>query len=74
MGMYDIAQYPLDSNFWQLIAYCAGTGGSILIVGSAAGVVFMGMEKVDFFSYVKKISLPAAVGYFVGIGVYLLLK
>jgi Na+/H+ antiporter NhaD/arsenite permease-like protein len=72
MGMYDLSQYPVDSNFWQLIAYCAGTGGSILIIGSAAGVVFMGIDKVDFFSYVKRISLAATVGYFVGIGVYLL--
>jgi Na+/H+ antiporter NhaD/arsenite permease-like protein len=74
MGMYDLTQYPMDSSFWQLIAYCAGTGGSILIIGSAAGVVFMGMEKVDFFSYMKKVSFPATVGYFAGIGIYLLLK
>jgi Na+/H+ antiporter NhaD/arsenite permease-like protein len=73
MGMYDVSHYPVDSQFWQLIAYCAGTGGSILIVGSAAGVVFMGIEKVDFFSYFKKISFAAMVGYFVGIGVYLLI-
>lgn len=74
MGMYDVSHYAIDSQFWQLIAYCAGTGGSILIVGSAAGVVFMGLEKVDFFSYFKKISFSAAVGYFVGIGAYILLK
>jgi Na+/H+ antiporter NhaD/arsenite permease-like protein len=74
MGMYDVSHYAVDSSFWQLIAYCAGTGGSILIIGSAAGVVFMGMEKVDFFSYMKKISIPATVGYFAGIGIYLLLK
>jgi Na+/H+ antiporter NhaD/arsenite permease-like protein len=59
--------------FWQLIAFCAGTGGSILIIGSAAGVVFMGMEKVDFLWYLKRISVPALVGYFAGIAVYLLL-
>lgn len=70
MGMYDISLYPTDSNFWQLIAYCAGTGGSILIIGSAAGVVFMGMEKVSFFSYSKKISIPALAGYLAGIGAY----
>lgn len=70
MGMYDISQYPTDSSFWQLIAYCAGTGGSILIIGSAAGVVFMGMEKVNFFSYLKKISIPALAGYLAGIGAY----
>lgn len=72
MGMYDLSHYPMDSRFWQLVAYCAGTGGSILIVGSAAGVVFMGLEKVDFFWYFKKISLAALVGYFVGMGAYML--
>lgn len=72
MGMYDLAQHPLDSQFWQLIAYCAGTGGSILIIGSPAGVVFMGLEKVDFFWYLKHIAFSALVGYFAGIGVYLL--
>jgi len=74
MGMYNLEQYPQDSSFWQLIAYCAGTGGSILIIGSAAGVVFMGLEKVDFFWYLKKISLAAFVGYFSGIGVYKLVS
>ena len=72
MGMYSVTQFPTDSTFWQLIAYCAGTGGSILIIGSAAGVVFMGLEKADFFWYLKRISLPALVGYFAGIGVFLL--
>lgn len=73
MGMYDLLQYPSDASFWQLIAYCAGTGGSILIIGSAAGVVYMSMEKVDFFSYLKKISTPALAGYFAGILAYLML-
>lgn len=74
MGMYeDLSQYPTDSPFWQLIAYCAGTGGSLLIIGSAAGVVFMGLEEVDFFWYIKKISLAALVGYFAGIGIYLII-
>lgn len=72
MGMYGLERYPVDSQFWQLIAFCAGTGGSILIIGSAAGVVFMGMEKVDFLWYLKRISLPALIGYFAGIAVYLL--
>lgn len=72
MSMYDLSQIPQDSSFWQLIAYCAGTGGSILIIGSAAGVVFMGLEKVDFLWYVKRISLSAAIGYFVGVFLYLL--
>lgn len=72
MGMYTLTQYPQDSQFWQLIAYCAGTGGSILIVGSAAGVVFMGLEEVDFFWYLRRISFPALIGYLAGIGIYLL--
>jgi Na+/H+ antiporter NhaD/arsenite permease-like protein len=55
MGMYDMTTYPMDNELWQLIAYCAGTGGSILIIGSAAGVAFMGMEKADFFWYFKKV-------------------
>jgi len=71
MGMYSLEQYPTDHHFWQLIAYCAGTGGSILIIGSAAGVVFMGLEKTDFFWYLKRISLPALAGYFAGIIVYI---
>lgn len=70
MGMYDLNTYPMDSNLWQLIAFCAGTGGSILIIGSAAGVVYMGLEKVSFMWYIKRISLPALLGYFAGIGVY----
>lgn len=73
MGMYDLAEYPTDSPFWSLIAYCAGTGGSILIFGSAAGVVFMGLEKADFMWYLKKISLPALLGFFAGVLVYIYL-
>ncbi|CAH9145988.1 unnamed protein product [Cuscuta epithymum] len=57
MGMYDLSYFPKDSEFWQLVAYCAGTGGSMLIIGSAAGVAFMGMERVDFFWYLKKVFL-----------------
>eukprot|EP01041_Mallomonas_annulata_P006842 gene6842-13858_t len=71
MGMYPIAEVPVDSQLWQLIAYCAGTGGSLLVIGSAAGVALMGLEKVDFFWYVKKVSLAALVGYLGGIGVYI---
>lgn len=74
MGMYSLEQYPADNSLWVLIAFCAGTGGSILLIGSAAGVVFMGMEQVDFFWYIKRISLSALIGYFAGIGVYLLLS
>ena len=56
MGMYSLEQHPQDSFLWEFLAYCAGTGGSILIIGSAAGVAAMGLEKIDFFWYVKKIS------------------
>ena len=72
MGMYDMAQYPPDSFLWEFMAYCAGTGGSILIIGSAAGVAAMGLEKIHFFWYVKRISGLALVGYFGGIAAYIL--
>ncbi len=71
-GMYDLTQYPTDHYFWEFLAYCTGTGGSILIIGSAAGVAAMGMEKIDFFWYLKKISLLAIIGYFAGAIVYML--
>lgn len=71
MGMYSLDQYPADSFLWEFMAYCAGTGGSILIIGSAAGVAAMGLEKIEFFWYVKKISGLALVGYLAGAGVYL---
>ena len=71
MGMYSIEQYPADHQFWDLIAFCAGTGGSILIIGSAAGVAFMGMEKVDFMWYLRRISLVAFVSYGAGMATYL---
>ncbi len=72
MGMYDPQAFPQDASLWQLIAYAAGTGGSILIIGSAAGVAFMGLEKIDFIWYFKKISWVALVGYFAGIITYFL--
>lgn len=72
MGMYDMATYPPDSFLWEFMAYCAGTGGSILIIGSAAGVAAMGLEKIHFFWYAKKIGGLAALGYFSGIFVYIL--
>lgn len=72
MGMYSLAQHPADSFLWEFMAYCAGTGGSILIIGSAAGVAAMGLEKIHFFWYFKRISGLALLGYFGGIGVYLL--
>jgi Na+/H+ antiporter NhaD/arsenite permease-like protein len=71
MGMYSLTQYPQDHFLWQFLAYCAGTGGSILVIGSAAGVAAMGMEKIGFFWYVKKISGLALFGYLAGAGVYL---
>ena len=61
-----------DGAFWELLAYAAGTGGSILIIGSAAGVAAMGLEKIDFIWYMKKISLLALAGYLAGIGAYYL--
>lgn len=72
-GMYDLATYPPDDPLWQLIAYAAGTGGSILIIGSAAGVAFMGIEHVDFLWYLRRISWIALLSYFAGIITYLLL-
>ncbi|HPS72828.1 MAG TPA: sodium:proton antiporter NhaD, partial [Bacteroidales bacterium] len=69
MGMYGGA-FPTDHYFWEMLAYCAGTGGSILIIGSAAGVAVMGMEKIDFIWYLKKISLWALLGYLGGALVY----
>lgn len=71
MGMYSLAQYPADSFLWEFMAYCAGTGGSILIIGSAAGVAAMGLEKIHFFWYVKRISWLALIGYFGGIAAYI---
>lgn len=72
MGMYSMATYPPDSFLWEFMAYCAGTGGSILIIGSAAGVAAMGLEKIHFFWYVKRISGLALIGYFGGIAAYIL--
>jgi Na+/H+ antiporter NhaD/arsenite permease-like protein len=71
MGMYDPVSFPTDNLIWEYLAYCAGTGGSILIIGSAAGVAVMGMEKVNFMWYVKKISLLALLGYLAGALAYL---
>ena len=84
MGMYDVVpaaavtdawtgMFVQDGIFWQFLAYCAGTGGSALIIGSAAGVAVMGLERIDFVWYLKKISLLAVLGYFAGAGVYLLM-
>ena len=75
MGMYEIGTgvFAVDGTFWEFLAYCAGTGGSVLIIGSAAGVAVMGLEKIDFIWYLKKISLIAISGYIAGAGVYVLM-
>jgi Na+/H+ antiporter NhaD/arsenite permease-like protein len=74
MGMYDMNVYYQDHLIWEMLAYCAGTGGSILIIGSAAGVAVMGMEKIDFIWYLKRISLLAMLGYFAGAIIYLIIQ
>ncbi|MGJ4918717.1 sodium:proton antiporter NhaD [Bradyrhizobium oligotrophicum] len=71
MGMYSLSQFPPDSFLWEFVAYCAGTGGSILIIGSAAGVAAMGLENIHFFWYVRRISLLALLGYFAGAAAYI---
>ena len=71
MGMYSLSQYPPDSFLWEFVAYCAGTGGSILIIGSASGVAAMGLEKIEFFWYVRRITGFALLGYFSGVAVYI---
>lgn len=73
MGMYDIKTYPTDHMIWEYLAYCAGTGGSLLIIGSASGVAVMGMEKIDFIWYLKRISFLALLGYIAGAIAYLLI-
>lgn len=72
MGMYDLSGYPVDSKIWEMAAYCVGTGGSMLIIGSAAGVVVMGMEKISFSWYLKRISFPALMGYLAGAAAFLI--
>ncbi|MCH1437494.1 MAG: sodium:proton antiporter NhaD [Flavobacteriales bacterium] len=77
MGMYEVASvgdFAQDGTFWQFLAFCAGTGGSALIIGSASGVAVMGLEKIDFVWYLKKISILALIGYFSGAGTYILLQ
>jgi NhaD family Na+/H+ antiporter len=71
MKMYSIETFPMDSKLWEFIAYAAGTGGSCLIIGSAAGVAVMGMEKIDFIWYLKKISWLALIGYLAGALAYI---
>jgi Na+/H+ antiporter NhaD/arsenite permease-like protein len=72
MGMFPMDQFPIDSKLWQFIAYTAGTGGSIFIIGSAAGVAAMGMERIDFIWYFKRMSFLALAGYLAGVVVFLI--
>jgi Na+/H+ antiporter NhaD/arsenite permease-like protein len=81
MGMYPVqdpgtigfmANFVQDGVFWEFLSYCAGVGGSLLIIGSAAGVIAMGLEKINFGWYLKKFSLPALLGYLAGAGIYIL--
>ena len=77
MGMYPIAEsglYATDGVFWEFLAYCAGTGGSVLIIGSAAGVAVMGILKIDFIWYLKNISLLALIGYLSGAATYIFMQ
>ena len=74
MGMFSLEQFPIDHPLWMMIAYAAGTGGSLLIIGSSAGVALMGMEKIDFFSYMKKMTLPVLGGYLAGMATYIWLN
>ena len=77
MGMYPVAptgDMAVDGIFWQLLAYCAGVGGSMLIIGSAAGVVVMGLERISFGWYMRRISWIAFVGYIAGIMAYALIR
>ena len=74
MGMYPLSVYAADSVFWELLAYCAGTGGSVLIIGSAAGVAIMGILKIDFIWYLKRISWLALLGYLGGAATYYLIN
>ncbi len=76
MGMYEIGTgvFDVDGTFWEFLAYCAGTGGSVLIIGSAAGVAVMGILKIDFIWYIKKISFLALIGYVAGAATYILMQ
>jgi len=70
-GMYSLSTYPTDDFFWELLAYSTGTGGSAIIIGSAAGVAAMGIEKIEFGWYLKKISWLALIGFFAGAAIYI---
>ncbi len=72
MGMYPLQDYPMNHSLWEMIAYAAGTGGSLLIIGSSSGVAMMGLEKVTFFYYMKKMTIPVLIGYLAGMALYLI--
>ena len=77
MGMYEITpmgDFAVDGKFWEFLAYCAGTGGSVLIIGSAAGVAVMGILKINFIWYMKNISLLALMGYLAGAATYIFMQ
>ena len=65
-GMYSLSHFPTDHHFWLFLAYCAGTGGSILIIGSAAGIAVMGIQRITFGWYVRHMTVPALLGYLAG--------
>ena len=71
--MYPLSVYPTDHYFWEFLAYATGTGGSILIIGSAAGVAAMGMERITFFWFLKRVAFLALLGYLAGAVVYILM-
>ena len=70
-GMYPLSTYPADHRFWHFLAYCAGTGGSILIIGSAAGIAVMGIQRITFGWYVRNMTVAALLGYVAGALTYL---
>lgn len=73
-GMYSLSDFGTDHPFWLFLAYCSGTGGSMLIIGSAAGVAAMGLTKIEFFWFLKKVSFWALLGYLSGAGVFILMS
>lgn len=72
MDMFSLEMFPQNHPFWLLLAYAAGTGGSIFIIGSAAGIALMSLEKIDFFAYARKVAIPALIGFLGGISLFFL--
>lgn len=73
-GMFSLTEFPIDNSLWKFIALCAGTGGSMLIIGSASGIAIMEKEKMTFLWYLKKITPLAIAGYIAGIVTYLVIN